>query len=85
MAELGGARWREYRETRRYCGQRPERERLRLLKPYSSLALDGRELSWVFRELSWTVSELSCAVSALSWAVPGLSWTVPGLSLPGLS
>ena len=30
-------------DPRRNCGKRPSRERLRLLKPYSSLALDGRE------------------------------------------
>ena len=66
-AELGRDTWREYWDARRNCGKRPRRERLRLLKPYSSLALDGRENS--------RGSFLSC-----SWGLSGPPWAFLGLS-----
>ena len=44
-AAPGRAEARDYSEPCRNCGKRPRRERLRLLKPYSSFALDGREMA----------------------------------------
>ena len=47
-AELERAKTSETLSSRRsMAGKRPERERLRLLKPYSSFALDGREPFWL--------------------------------------
>ena len=68
-------------ETWRNCGKRPRRERLRLLKPYSSLALDGRELlqpcsfGWPgIISASPGLSGLLLGVLADSWTAPGFPW-----------
>ena len=73
-AELDGAGWRENLGNMPQRCKRPERERLRLLKPYSSLALDGREFS-----MAGNSSGLS-----LGSPKPLLGFLRLSLSFPGL-